>query len=107
MAKEKGGRPMTIGEHLEELRSRVLKCGGAVFIGFCICFWRIKEVMSVLQLPLVPLLMEYPDRLQLIQTRVYGAFAASMKIAFFAGCLLASPLILQQIWGSHRSEGAA
>ena len=90
---------MTIAEHLEELRSRLLRCLWAVMLGFVICFWRIKEVMLVLQLPLLPLLMEYPDHLQLIQTKVYGAFAASMKIAFFAGCLLASPLILQQIWG--------
>jgi sec-independent protein translocase protein TatC len=99
MAQDKGGRPMTIGEHLEELRSRLLRCLWAVMIGFGFCFWQIEAVMDVIQLPLVPLLMEYPDHLELVQTKVYSAFAASMKIAFLAGCFLASPLILQQIWG--------
>lgn len=90
---------MTISEHLEELRSRLVRSGLAVIAGFALAFWQIDAVMAFMRRPLGDVEKEFPGALELVQTEAYGAFIASMKLGFFAGLLLASPIILHHIWG--------
>ena len=85
---------MTISEHLEELRSRLVRSGLAVIAGFALAFWQIDAVMAFMRRPLGDVEKEFPGALELVQTEAYGAFIASMKLGFFAGLLLASPIIL-------------
>ena len=88
---------MTIGEHLEELRSRLVRSLLAVALGFGIAFWQIKHVVLFMMQPLDKALLAHP-KTEIITTKVYAGFTGSFKIAFFAGLLFASPVILHQLW---------
>jgi len=88
---------MTIGEHLEELRSRLVRSLLAVALGFGIAFWQIKHVVWFMMQPLDKALLAHP-KTEIITTKVYAGFTGSFKIAFFAGLLFASPVILHQLW---------
>ena len=109
MAEPDGGKRMTLGEHLEELRSRIIRCLLGTTVGFVLTFIWTEKVMWFLSRPLVPAMEKYPDRIEIINSTPAGAFIASMKIAFFAGLILASPYILHHIWafvaaGLYRHE---
>ncbi len=88
---------MTIGEHLEELRSRLVRSLLAVAVGFGLAFWQIERVVWFMMRPLNRALQDHPET-EIITTRVYAGFTGSFKIAFFAGLLFASPVILHQLW---------
>lgn len=111
MTKEaaKGGSRMTISEHLEELRSRLMRCLLAVGVGFVAAFWRIEDVVGFLRAPLDAVIARFEGDVMLIQGKVYGGFLGSMKVALFAGAVLAAPIVLYQIWsfvgaGLYRHE---
>ena len=109
MSEPDGGKRMTLGEHLEELRSRIIRCLLGTTVGFVLTFIWTDKVMWFLSRPLEPAMEKYPGQIQLIQSTPAGAFIASMKIAFFAGLILASPYILHHIWsfvaaGLYRHE---
>ncbi len=80
---------MTLVEHLDELRRRILISLAAIAIGACIAFWKIKPIVAYLAKPVGHLVFLSPTE----------AFMAYFKLAFFAGLFLASPVILSQIWG--------
>ncbi len=82
-------RQMTLVEHLDELRRRILISLAAIAIGACIAFWKIKPIVAYLAKPVGHLVFLSPTE----------AFMAYFKLAFFAGLFLASPVILSQIWG--------
>ncbi|MGH7163188.1 MAG: twin-arginine translocase subunit TatC, partial [Planctomycetota bacterium] len=95
------------GEHLEELRKRLVYCLLATALGFGVALWFLQPIMDFLKLPLEGL-----ASVQIVQTRAYDAFMASMKVAFFSGLLLAGPVVLQQTWafvgaGLYRHERRA
>lgn len=79
---------MTLVEHLDELRRRILICLAAVFIATCIAFWKIKEVVAYLVRPVGHVVFLSPVE----------AFMAYLKLAFFAGLFASSPIILFQVW---------
>jgi sec-independent protein translocase protein TatC len=93
-----GGPRMTLGEHLDELRTRVIRCLLAVAIGAGLAFWRVKDVVAFLQVPVEPALRKYHGT-TFIQTSVGEGFTAAMMVAVFAGVALAGPYILYQVWG--------
>src|ERR1700690_4215661 len=39
---------LSIVDHLDELRSRLMICGGVVFLAFGICFWQNHALLHVL-----------------------------------------------------------
>lgn len=43
---------LTLVEHLEELRRRIIWCGVTVLFAFVICFWQTDAIMSVINKPL-------------------------------------------------------
>jgi sec-independent protein translocase protein TatC len=104
VAQERDAGPrMTLSEHLEELRARLVRCLLATAVGFGIAFWKVDLVMEFLRRPLEGV------RASMIQTKAYDGFMGAMMVAFFAGLLLASPLILHQVWafvgaGLYRHE---
>ncbi|WP_035259348.1 twin-arginine translocase subunit TatC [Desulfatirhabdium butyrativorans] len=82
-------------EHLEELRHRLIVCFIAIAIGFVVCF-AIKEwLFHILSAPLVAV-MEPGEKL--IYTGLPEAFFTYMKLAFLAGVVLSSPVIIYQFW---------
>jgi sec-independent protein translocase protein TatC len=109
MAEPHGGKRMTLAEHLDELRSRIIRCLLGTTVGFILTFIWTDKVMWFLSRPLEPAMEKYGDKIQIVNSTPAGAFVASMKIAFFAGLILASPYILHHVWafvaaGLYRHE---
>jgi len=90
---------MTLSEHLDEFRSRLIRCLLGVLVGFVLAWIWMTEIMAFLRRPLDDVIAKLPpERVELIQNQPGEAFFTSMKVAFFAGFILASPVILHQIW---------
>lgn len=89
---------MTLSEHLEELRSRLLRCTLATVVGFILSFVYWEHVRAFLSAPLDDVAEKYPD-VRLVQTHVGESFFIAMKVSVFAGLLIAGPYILHQLWG--------
>jgi sec-independent protein translocase protein TatC len=85
--------PLT--SHLEELRKRLVISLIAAGIGFCACYGISEKIFLLLSAPLIKAL---PEGSSFIFTGVTEAFFTYMKLAFFAGIFVASPVIIYQIW---------
>ena len=86
---------MSFLEHLEELRKRLLYSFIAIGIGFALCWHWADTIFSWIQEPLAKFL---PPGDKLAFTRLTGPFFLYMKVAFFTGLFLASPIVLLQLW---------
>lgn len=81
--------------HLEELRSRLIYCFVAVFIGFAISYFFKEKLFDILVAPLVKVMGQGDT---LIYTGLPEAFFTFLKVSFLAGLLIASPVIIYQFW---------
>lgn len=79
---------LTLTEHLEELRGRILKSLLVVIIASGIIYGFVD--------PILPHLVKPVGRLVFISPQ--EAFISRIKIAFFLGILLSLPVILYQVW---------
>ena len=83
---------MSLIEHLEELRRRLIISVAAIVVGAVIGFFLSEPVLALLRQPL-------PDAHQtLIVTSLTDAFAVRLKISGFLGIAMAMPVILYQVW---------
>ncbi|MBN1571866.1 MAG: twin-arginine translocase subunit TatC [Deltaproteobacteria bacterium] len=85
---------MSIIEHLEELRTRLIKILIASALGFAVCYWMSEWLFSLLMKPLLDAL---PGK-TLIFTGVTEGFFTYLKVGIIAGIFLAAPYIIYQIW---------
>jgi len=86
---------MTLLEHLEELRRRLLVSILALFVGFLLSFNWSKEIFSFLAKPLTQF---FPEGEKLAFTGLVDPFMLYIKVAVLAGVFVASPVILYQFW---------
>jgi sec-independent protein translocase protein TatC len=86
---------MSILEHLEELRSRLIKILISAAIGFSIAYYFSETIFRYLTKPLTDVL---PKGTSLIFTSITEAFFTYLKVGLLAGVFIASPFILYQIW---------
>ena len=84
-----------INDHLEELRWRLVKCVVAIAVGFFGTYAFSDKIFNFL---VSPLLKVMPEKSQLIYTSLPEAFLTYLKVSFFSGLILATPVILYQIW---------
>jgi Twin arginine targeting (Tat) protein translocase TatC len=94
---------MSLVDHLEELRWRILKSGAAIVVGAIVAFIFWKQIMGLLAAPLpisTPALNKLagPDTTPLITTGIGEAFTVALKLSFVCGVILALPVILYQAW---------
>lgn len=81
--------------HLEELRSRLIKCCVAVAVAFLACYAFAEVIFTFLTAPLLQL---NAPGLSLIGTGIAEAFFVKIKVALVASLFLALPVILWQTW---------
>jgi sec-independent protein translocase protein TatC len=89
-------RPMTLRDHLTELRKRLTRSFLIVLVGFVVC-WPIAE-SHIFPFLFEPLMRFMPEGSTLIFTSPPEAFFTYMKIAFVSGIFLTSPLVFYQFW---------
>ena len=83
---------MSLMEHLEELRKRLIRIAAFLVLGFCVAYAFHERLYGIIQKPLddlhIPLNFTHPtDGLNLY-----------LKTAFLGGAIIAAPFILYQIW---------
>ena len=88
------GQPLV--EHLIELRSRLLKIAGIVFVTFIPLLFFANDIYDLISEPLRNLL---PPGATMIATEVASPFLTPFKLAFVTSFFITIPFILHQIWG--------
>ena len=86
---------MTLIEHLEELRARLMWSIVAVFVGFLLCWYWAQPIFAWMAMPITQFL---PAGDKLAFTGLVDPFMLYMKVALLAGVFLASPVVLWQFW---------
>ena len=81
--------------HLEELRTRLIRCSIAVGVGFVVAFGFKERLFGILVNPLIKVMKPGET---LIYTGLPEAFFTYLKVAFLTGLMVASPIILHQFW---------
>jgi sec-independent protein translocase protein TatC len=81
-------KKLTLVEHLEELRSRLIKSVIFVVVGSVFVYNYINKILVALTRPVGRLVFISPSE----------AFVTNIKIAFFGGLFLASPFLIYQLW---------
>jgi sec-independent protein translocase protein TatC len=83
---------MSLLEHLEELRHRIIVAAIAVLVAGVAGFYLADGIIAGLRVPLG----EYNESLR--QTTVGEAFGVRVQIALMTGVALAMPVILYEVW---------
>lgn len=80
--------PLTLVEHLEELRWRLIKCIIFFIVGTGFCFSLLDKILYFVTKPAKQLIFISPTE----------ALFSRLKLAFFLGIIISSPFILFQVW---------
>ena len=90
---------MSLGDHLRELRRRVLVAAGAIAVGSVLGWveydWLFNRIME-------PLRTVAKERHGLVNINFGGItqpFTVQLQVALFVGVIVASPVWLYQVWG--------
>jgi sec-independent protein translocase protein TatC len=95
--KEEGGQ-MTFFEHLVELRKRIINSLIAIAIGAFVGVYVAKYVISYVTRPMLKALAEAHLDPKLVYTHPAGGFNLIITLGIYIGVVLASPVVLYQIW---------
>jgi sec-independent protein translocase protein TatC len=90
-----GSGKMSFLEHLDELRRRIMYSVIAVGVGFLIAFFFIQPIFDFIMKPLQAVL---PAGQKLVYTEPTEAFTLYIQIAAIAGLMLATPVVMSQVW---------
>ncbi|MDH3261126.1 MAG: twin-arginine translocase subunit TatC [Acidimicrobiia bacterium] len=88
-------RRQPILEHLNELRWRLVKSAAALAVGAVVAFFFRDWLFELLE---SPYRLAIQDSDALAQFQVTEGFSVAMRLALFGGTLLASPILLYQLW---------
>jgi sec-independent protein translocase protein TatC len=82
----------TLGEHLEELRGRLMVMLGAIALGTIVAFVFHGHILGWLNRPLPA------NHHRLLTTGVAEPFTVTLTVCIYAGFVLALPVVLWQLW---------
>jgi|SRR4051794_2404021 sec-independent protein translocase protein TatC len=82
---------LTLVEHLDELRTRIIVCGAAVVVAFGLCAWQNNFILDLLNQPL-------PEGREPLTLSVTEPFITTMTVSAYCALLLAAPVILYQLY---------
>ena len=89
---------MSLGDHLEELRTRLIICLAAVVIGFFICLIFKNYILRIINIPLLHALEEFDTPRKLKIKNISDPIILSFQISLIFGIIIASPVIFWQLW---------
>ncbi len=89
---------MTVGEHLEELRRRLIRAIVALVVACILCIWPSKYLLEFIARPVVLVLRRHNQPENLLQTSPVEAILIYIKVVLVFGIIIASPYMLYQIW---------
>lgn len=83
---------LTLVEHLDELRSRLLVCLAAFGVALALCFWQNHLLLEIAGGPLPD------DHDQLITFGVTEPFTTTLTVSVYGALVLALPVLLYQLY---------
>jgi sec-independent protein translocase protein TatC len=89
------GAKMSFLEHLDELRKRIVNSAFAVGVGILISFTFINRIYSFM---MAPTMRQLPPGSRLMYTEPGEAFSLYIQLAMIVGTIIASPVIMYQVW---------
>lgn len=100
---------MSLLQHLEELRKRIVYSLAAVAVGFGLGIFKWEAIYHLMQKPIAEALAKYKLPTDLNFLNPTDPFNMELKIALIAGIFIASPFLLYQVWmfispGLYRNE---
>jgi sec-independent protein translocase protein TatC len=87
---------MTFLEHLEELRTRLIRSLLAISVGAAVGVYFSPRIFRLLMEPVLAALPEGSRKLH--PTAVMEKFTVYLKVGLYAGIFLATPVVLYQLW---------
>lgn len=98
MVHEETGGQMTFFEHLIELRKRIINAVAAVLIGAVLGWIVAERCVDFVTKPIQKVLEAHNLPHQLIYTGPTDYLGLLIKLSIYIGIVLASPVILYQVW---------
>jgi sec-independent protein translocase protein TatC len=90
---------MSLLEHLEEFRRRVLHSVVAVVVGVGIGWYKVDTIISKMESPIQEALKNHHFDPSLIYLNPTDTFNIKLKIGLIVGIFIACPYLLYQVWG--------
>ena len=82
-------------EHLDELRTRIIRSCIAIGVGMLVAFFFYDRLAGIV---LDPIIRTLPPGSSLVFIRPGEAFSFYLNISFIGGLLLAAPFVMYQVW---------
>jgi sec-independent protein translocase protein TatC len=100
---------MTLLEHLEELRRRIIYALLSMVAGFLVAWGYAEQIFKLMERPITEALRANHLPEKLVYTNPTDPFNIYVRIALIAGLFIASPVVLYQLWmfispGLYRNE---
>jgi Tat protein translocase TatC len=87
---------MTLVEHLDELRNRIIVSAVVLVVACGLCFWQNHLLLEIANRPLPNHIDGQP--LKPITFGVAEPFMSTLKVSIYAGILIALPVLLYQLY---------
>jgi sec-independent protein translocase protein TatC len=82
---------LSLVEHLDELRTRVIIVSVAFVVVLAVCFWRNSDILAIINGPL-------PHGMVPSTFAVSEAFMTTLTATAYAALIITSPLVIYEIW---------
>ena len=86
---------MSLGDHLDDLRRRLLFALSGLVIGTIICIFFGQKIIAFIEVPFTDVV---GDKFNLQSLAPSDAFTSYIKITVMAGLILSSPWVLYHLW---------
>ncbi len=90
-------KEMSFIEHLEELRSTLVRVLIILVVGFCICYGIGDYLTEILLAPVRNILLEKVQG-KIVYLTVFDKVLAQFQLAFWSGIILSSPFWFYEVW---------
>ena len=82
---------LSLVEHLDELRTRIIVCISVLVVAVSFCFWQNEHLLEIAKQPI-------PDDVKLFTFGVTEPFTTTLTVSTYFGIVLALPIILYQAY---------
>jgi sec-independent protein translocase protein TatC len=89
---------MPLLDHLIELRNRLMYSAIALLVAFAVSYGFAQDIYQLLMHPLILAYGSNLENRRMIFTAPQEAFFTNLRVAFWAGALIAFPVIANQLW---------
>jgi len=94
------GKSLTLTEHLEEVRTRLIRSALYLAAGMTACWIFYPQIVHILELPVLKTVQSTGGTLQVLD--IMEPFWVRCQVSLVAGLVIALPFFLLEVWGFVR-----